>query len=322
MGRQVQAAEMRCQVMEGDRSLGAVAERREEFALLRGVTAAWWSLVRLAREIRSIYHQSQAIRREVLAAWYREVVAPPASTRTIASGEGKLGVVVWSETPCDQLVELGHSDSRGCVEDGRTRMPLQQLGHSNSGMQLGAGTIPCTLTKGDWPRSVGHFGINSSVGSFGTTVSDVSRARARVPQQLRRCNSAGPAGIRATMGAVAGASTPQAGLGCSTRAPTTEGRRHQQSELGVGTAGDRAAGPVAANVPGPAPDAGETPRCPRGPAKFFYDTTTYTGCARFGGAKVVDKENRRAAAQTSRRRPGPFAPQAAPATVAYSPPAR
>lgn len=30
---------------------------------------------------------------------------------------------------------------------------------------------------------------------------------------------------------------------------------------------------------------------PRGPERFFYDTTSYTGCARFGGASVMDKEN-------------------------------
>lgn len=29
----------------------------------------------------------------------------------------------------------------------------------------------------------------------------------------------------------------------------------------------------------------------RGPERFFYDTTGYTGCARFGGPTVVDKEN-------------------------------
>eukprot|EP00929_Paragymnodinium_shiwhaense_P029931 TRINITY_DN17059_c0_g1_i4.p1 TRINITY_DN17059_c0_g1~~TRINITY_DN17059_c0_g1_i4.p1 ORF type:complete len:475 (+),score=90.93 TRINITY_DN17059_c0_g1_i4:78-1502(+) len=30
----------------------------------------------------------------------------------------------------------------------------------------------------------------------------------------------------------------------------------------------------------------------RGPERFFYDTSCYTGCARFGGPKVIDKENR------------------------------
>lgn len=35
---------------------------------------------------------------------------------------------------------------------------------------------------------------------------------------------------------------------------------------------------------------------PRGPERFFYDSTTYTGCARFGGPSVVDKENGGAAA--------------------------
>jgi hypothetical protein len=30
----------------------------------------------------------------------------------------------------------------------------------------------------------------------------------------------------------------------------------------------------------------------KGPERFFYDTSSYTGCARFGGAQVIDKENR------------------------------
>ena len=46
---------------------------REAVGQLREAMATWWKLARLAREIRSIHHQSQAIRREVLAAWGREV---------------------------------------------------------------------------------------------------------------------------------------------------------------------------------------------------------------------------------------------------------
>lgn len=30
----------------------------------------------------------------------------------------------------------------------------------------------------------------------------------------------------------------------------------------------------------------------KGPERFFYDTSGYTGCARFGGPAIVDKENR------------------------------
>lgn len=33
----------------------------------------------------------------------------------------------------------------------------------------------------------------------------------------------------------------------------------------------------------------------KGPERFYYDTTSYTGCARYGGPMVVDKENRAAA---------------------------
>lgn len=43
---------------------------------------------------------------------------------------------------------------------------------------------------------------------------------------------------------------------------------------------------------GGSPAAEASKRTMRGPERFFYDTSCYTGCARFGGPKVVDKENR------------------------------
>lgn len=60
---------------------------------------------------------------------------------------------------------------------------------------------------------------------------------------------------------------------------------------------------------------------PRGPERFFYDTTGYTGCARFGGPSVVDKENL-VAPSRSKARPFCEAPAggvSAPAEAAAAP---
>lgn len=48
---------------------------------------------------------------------------------------------------------------------------------------------------------------------------------------------------------------------------------------------------VAREAPAEAPGPEPKKQLPRGPERFFYDSTTYTGCARFGGPSVVDKEN-------------------------------
>lgn len=52
---------------------------------------------------------------------------------------------------------------------------------------------------------------------------------------------------------------------------------------------------------------------PRGPERFFYDTTGYTGCARFGGAAVVDKENLVVAARLKGSMSLPVGPRVGPA---------
>lgn len=62
---------------------------------------------------------------------------------------------------------------------------------------------------------------------------------------------------------------------------------------------------------------GESVKKLKGPERFFYDTSGYTGCARFGGPAVVDKENR-AAERPSGRRATPNRRHAGPSPRAAS----
>mmetsp|Transcript_6203 Transcript_6203/g.13688 ORF Transcript_6203/g.13688 Transcript_6203/m.13688 type:complete len:288 (-) Transcript_6203:72-935(-) len=78
------------------------------------------------------------------------------------------------------------------------------------------------------------------------------------------------------------------------RASTSEFRSARESQLGRKTSHHAAEDSPEAGRKSPLREGGHpnvTKKPIRGPEKFFYDRSGYTGCARFGGPSVIDKEN-------------------------------
>jgi len=321
MSAQVQAAKLRCKRAEfGYVHAAAAFERYEEVALRITVISCWRDVARRRRErwrlctavdrAGTLWTPSLVTQRVLLAltAWqcecYRQSRSRYAAEAMDYSSDcfrtcspdtlGASRSFVSMEVSSQRRDRLGTARSPSSA---RFVVPSPGDCMESIGGQRQQSFSYCPVARGDRVRSP-----RWTVCSTESALSSVPTAAAQLP--VHDCAEPSPL--------TAGTSSSTACHRPLRRQPSLDSSKRMirsQSSADCGTASVFSHGPMAAAdwrvvggaqavdrdapMPTAATDvlAAESRRA-KGPERFFYDISGYTGCARFGGPSVVDKENR------------------------------
>lgn len=301
MAQQVEAVKRRCSAFE---ALSArCVEASDGPAVLQLVTLSWRCMARSAREQRGL---------EALASWssrHREAA--------LHSWWAARAFAAWA---------------RGGDEAAPAAVGAEHSGAAPSDEPGGNWTTEASKLPYDDLRLEDQAGPDGKMQLAQKDIANPAHKTLRRPSSLQRRHShhslGPPPGSLQRSGIVGGSLNVPCGGLLSPRCGAT-GYPTCAAQTGAADRGGFRAAPGSMSVPyggcwagcqTPAPEPKKS--LPRGPERFFYDSTTYTGCARFGGPSVVDKENVAGAAagraKASPAYPPASSPRIAPQTASTS----
>eukprot|EP00928_Gymnodinium_smaydae_P097222 TRINITY_DN8754_c0_g1_i1.p1 TRINITY_DN8754_c0_g1~~TRINITY_DN8754_c0_g1_i1.p1 ORF type:complete len:478 (-),score=128.64 TRINITY_DN8754_c0_g1_i1:15-1448(-) len=305
------SVELRCGPL-----LAAAAAHRTERALLAGVLEAWrtasadvcrdGSVSRASEDSARSAAAVEVARRfarasgrhgvaAAFAAWRREALWARAVARVEASGAAGAhndGGAVVAVATAPSSAARGPEAARRPRNSSR---PLTAVAAERfSGQGSGIGSLRRPL------QTLQELSSASGVGDKVPPTPRPPSPRQPLQRRLLRTASAAPrlnAGGGATASVFPAAVLPATSAAAASAASATAGDPESPPPA---TAGATAASPRLEESSGGGKDANAggasataEPRKLRGPERFFYDTMSYTGCARFGGPAVVDKKENR-----------------------------
>jgi len=314
MGEQIRAAQLRCQMFEAlsERSLQVIEASQNPF-LLQGIISAWRTAAWLARDrhTRGPYESEESPLSAPASIPIARMVTSPAVA--VAGSQTPVGVVSMGVAAGGLLPHRVGGSLQ--VPSGGSWVPSggslrASIGHVGGSLQVppgGLGGYPkcggatdCAQMRsytgsvsvphgGPMLSYTGSVSVPHGGGLAGSHQRSLScqqtelgagspRIMMRTCSPLERVRPASP--LRATSSTVPCDATAAAAsqLGHQPRGSTPMRTSRQplaaREVISVEASATQSKKPV-----------------PRGPERFFYDSTTYTGCVRNGGATVVDKEN-------------------------------
>jgi len=253
--------------------MGAAAQRLADDAERQGKLSLMMTLWRQEVEARRREHLFDSMAHQLEQ--QKRISAGCAKVLQRSMEHDLLGLMMssWRNTfaasPAEQVTLSDEPQRRSCTSSLQLPVPPLLLSRSTPSLSVISSATPlddCLRMPPGGDRSVSAQGVRPC---------SLEQDSDAVTPRTLSSRSATDTCAASTCG-----SRPQSPPGVRPQSPSRCGQRQARQPF----AARETAGAEAINADAKKP-------LPKGPERFFYDTRSYTGCARFGGPTVVDKEN-------------------------------